>query len=669
MYEAHFGLSDLPFRIVPDLGFYLDSSPHHGAVDALMHGLARGDELLLLTGDAGVGKTTVVRKLLAEIDRDDFVVGEVSGSGLLGEDLLRAVASAFGVRGSYDADPVATRRQLQEQLRVEHREALLVIDEAQELDADSLGRLAELAAIPLDGAHGLHVCLVAQQAPPGLVELERLGQPLVVGTTCRLRPLEAAETREYVLRRLRQVGWTGCPAFSDAAMEAIHAQSEGIPARINLLANRLLLALYAQRATEVHAELVLRVDDLLKSELAGQALPGALSLAASLPDEGAEPSKESTGVSVATATGQAEETRMAPEPAWEAATSGPVGQTVPTAQPRHRTQGFTLDEFPVLHAPTREAAPPQAAADPAVMPVLATTQPPVSRSANDGNASTTDPGSGASSALSAGPVAERRVALSVRSPAGTTSATRSRFRRLFPTVAVLLAVAGLGTFWKILQTQEDNPAGGPAQSVAGTAASPGAEIRSAAVRSGVVTMPSAAVAPQPTQPNASGSLPAAAALPRPTAEVAAADVTSAPNAPAGTPAADRQLGTPPSGGAQAARTVAMAGVEAAPRATRPAALRDPAAPVALAPVRSAAGITATAAPAPLAEQPVQNAAGEPVRGSIPVAACTAAAQTLGLCVQPPANQTGREGAPSAQRESAPPPCEPSRAALGLCADR
>src|SRR5690349_17866921 len=74
MYEAHFGLSDLPFQISPDARFYVDAAPHCAALNALLAGLRRGDEFMLLTGDFGTGKTTVARRLLEEVDRERFVV-------------------------------------------------------------------------------------------------------------------------------------------------------------------------------------------------------------------------------------------------------------------------------------------------------------------------------------------------------------------------------------------------------------------------------------------------------------------------------------------------------------------------------------------------------------------------------------------------------------------
>lgn len=106
MYEPHFGMTDPPFRMAPDLRFYVESAQDRAVLLALGYSLARGDEFMLLTGDAGTGKTTVGRRLLEEAAaRDGIAVGEMFASGLEDDDLLHAAARALGVPPSDAAEP------------------------------------------------------------------------------------------------------------------------------------------------------------------------------------------------------------------------------------------------------------------------------------------------------------------------------------------------------------------------------------------------------------------------------------------------------------------------------------------------------------------------------------------------------------------------------------
>jgi hypothetical protein len=183
-----------------------------------------------------------------------------------------------------------------------------------------------------------------------------------------------------------------------------------------------------------------------------------------------------------------------------------------------------------------------------------------------------------------------------------------------PAAVVLLFVAGLGAFWKTQQAQQGHPAGDLAQGSARKAPSPEAEVRRAAVHSGVVTSPSTAAPPQ-TQQTGGGSVTTAAALPGAATQGPAADERPASNASAGIVTADRQRGTPPPGGSQPARAVARANgeTETAPMGPGSAALRDPVAPVRPAAARPSTGISMATTRTPVAEQAGQSVAAEPVR--------------------------------------------------------
>ena len=200
-----------------------------------------------------------------------------------------------------------------------------MIDEAQELGAEPLRWLARLTAQRSDGAPVLQVCLVGHHAPRAIDDLQRSDEALDIGTTCRLRPLEAAETREYILHRLRRAGWTGQPEFTEEATDEIHVRCQGIPRRINLLANRVLLALYTDGGNRVSDALVRDVERRLKAELSGQALPPLPPLPAAQPAPVVASSPQ-PAAAVAAATAP-------PEPSALFAPSAPASPPTPDPEP------------------------------------------------------------------------------------------------------------------------------------------------------------------------------------------------------------------------------------------------------------------------------------------------------------------------------------------------
>lgn len=343
-YETHFGLSELPFRIVPDVDSYVDSKKARAAIATLSGGLDADDEFMALTGDVGVGKTMVARRLLRELDTHRFAVAEVIGARLELGDVLENVAAAFGPPGSVPSgEPLARLRDVRQR---DGREAVLVVDEAEDLGADTLHSLNELASVRLDDRGGFHVCLVSSHLPTGLQELRRRGEALPIGVACDLAGLDAEDTRAYVLRRLQRAGWTGRPAFDVSSTQEIHACCQGNPARINLLCGRLLLHLSMTRSgDDVRAELVRAIDAQLKAEVSGEPIPELHSRF------GAEPGADDDG--------------LVHQPGADSgiARSRPVASTsTPAGTPRPRVAVGDEIEAMFARAPAPTLATPRAAA-------------------------------------------------------------------------------------------------------------------------------------------------------------------------------------------------------------------------------------------------------------------------------------------------------------------
>ena len=216
MYEAHFGITGPPFQLSPDPNFYFDSKGHHDALAVLRRGLTEQRGMIVVSGEIGAGKTTLVRTLLAEIDPTTLAVGQVLSTQLDDLELLRAILLAFGAPADED-DAGVLRSALQAHLMALAREArrgVLIIDEAQNLHRSAFEMLVALEAGAAPGGLPVKICLVGQPELRDLVasaELTALRER--VQASCHLEPLSADETGGYIRHRLAKVGWNGTPAF------------------------------------------------------------------------------------------------------------------------------------------------------------------------------------------------------------------------------------------------------------------------------------------------------------------------------------------------------------------------------------------------------------------------------------------------------------------------
>lgn len=248
MYETAFGITAPPFQLTADPGFYFDSSNHHRAL-ATLRSRAFGDQgLIVVTGDTGVGKTTLVRALLGEIDRAAIAVANVVSSQLDSDDLLSAAAIAFGIVPVADA-PARREDTADDLLRFlgalagEGRRAVLIIDEAQNVPAAALERLLGFLTQQVPRDLGLQVWLVGQPELRGTLEaVHSASLRWFVLATCHVGPLSPEETGAYIEHRLATVGWNGSPRFEPGAFDAVFRWTRGVPRRINQLCNRVLMA-------------------------------------------------------------------------------------------------------------------------------------------------------------------------------------------------------------------------------------------------------------------------------------------------------------------------------------------------------------------------------------------------------------------------------------------
>jgi putative secretion ATPase (PEP-CTERM system associated) len=253
MYETFYGLSAKPFQLRPDPHFYFGSKGHKRAMAYLEYGLSQGEGFIVITGEVGAGKTTLVRNLFNRLPLEQIVAAHIVNTHVNADDALRMVAAAFGLpaEGATKGELLTRIEQFLRQADREGKRALLVIDEAQNLNMATVEELRMLSNFQTDSRCLLQTFLLGQ--PEFRATLHRPGMQQLrqrVIASYHLGPMDAQETRAYIEHRLQTVGWRGDPAFSDEAHAAIYAYSGGIPRKTNTLCDRILLMGYLE---ELHA--------------------------------------------------------------------------------------------------------------------------------------------------------------------------------------------------------------------------------------------------------------------------------------------------------------------------------------------------------------------------------------------------------------------------------
>lgn len=260
MYEDHFGLTERPFQLTPDPRYWFDSATHKKAMAYLGYGLAQGEGFIVITGDIGAGKTTLVGHVTEQIDPANLSVITIVSTAIEADDLLRVVASGL------DIDPVGrTKAELLTLIdRGLHavartgRRTLLIVDEAQALPVSALEELRMLSNFQAGNRALLQIFLLGQpefrERLNGSDRLEQLRQRVIA--IHHLDPMEPEEVADYVAHRLRIAGWKGTPDFADNVFQVLHRATGGVPRRLNQLMGRVLLHAAITDATVIDAALV-----------------------------------------------------------------------------------------------------------------------------------------------------------------------------------------------------------------------------------------------------------------------------------------------------------------------------------------------------------------------------------------------------------------------------
>jgi len=284
MFERFYEFTAPPFQLTPDSRFYFDSRAHSRANAHLTFGLAQGEGFIVVTGEVGAGKTTLIERLLNQLDPNTYIVARINTTQVSGEDLFRLAMAGFGLDAPEESK-ASLLLQFEDVLRdhrLAGRRSLLIIDEAQNLTPSALEELRMLSNLTEGGRASLQTLLAGQPQFRRMLaspDLDQLRQRVLA--SYHLGPLAREETRGYVLHRLATAGWQGRPSWQDVAFDVVHEHTGGIPRRINRLCSRVLLLGAVEESNEISAEMVRATAEELAADLEG--IPASALMAAGPP--------------------------------------------------------------------------------------------------------------------------------------------------------------------------------------------------------------------------------------------------------------------------------------------------------------------------------------------------------------------------------------------------
>jgi len=289
LYKDHFNLSSPPFGLTPNTRVFFAEGNRKAILDALIYAISHGDGIVQVTGEVGSGKTLLSR-MLCESLGEGFQILILLNPGIPPEHILSAIALELGLNIEGRQDKVSLLHDLQAALLTLHKQGkqtVLLIDEAQAIPLESLEEIRRLSNLETGAAKLLQIVLFGQPELDDHLDRHEVRQikERIVHRFCLPR-LTAREVTRYLDFRLRMAGLRGNTPFTPMAARLITTRTRGLLRRINLLAEKCLLAAFLERTTTIDAWLALSVilDVSRHRRVIGTALLLAcVSLAALLP--------------------------------------------------------------------------------------------------------------------------------------------------------------------------------------------------------------------------------------------------------------------------------------------------------------------------------------------------------------------------------------------------
>jgi general secretion pathway protein A len=288
VYLSFYRLKEHPFNLTPDPRFLFLTAGHREALAQLQYGVEQGKGFIVLTGEVGTGKTTLLQALLEKLD-PTTAVAYVYNSTLPFDGLLEYALEDLGVsaRGTTHAQRLFALNEFLIERRRKGANTVLIIDEAQNLSPETLEQVRLLSNFETPTAKLLQILLVGQpelMKKLQLPELRQLRQR--IGLRCVIGPLTQDETREYIRTRLHIAGAPDLHLFTDEAIRRIASYAGGIPRVVNLVCDHCLLIGYADQEHRIDRRIV---DEAIRYLEDGERTPGSPALSSDPPARARQP--------------------------------------------------------------------------------------------------------------------------------------------------------------------------------------------------------------------------------------------------------------------------------------------------------------------------------------------------------------------------------------------
>lgn len=272
MYTQFYNLTKHPFQLTPDAEMLFTSEGHKSALSYFNYGLLQGEGFVVLTGNSGVGKTTLIKTLIKEITDQDITAATITAANLDAFGVMETISSAFGLKFE-NKSKVALMKGINDFVLEHYRKnsrVLLIVDEAQTLLPEALEELRLLSNLEIKGKSLMQIFLVGQQELTSTLlssEFEQLRQRIIA--SYHLTALSEADIKRYVEHRLHKAGWQNDPLIHDDIYKEIYRWSTGIPRKINLMCDRLFLYGYTTEQHELELKDIQQVIADIDKEIKG----------------------------------------------------------------------------------------------------------------------------------------------------------------------------------------------------------------------------------------------------------------------------------------------------------------------------------------------------------------------------------------------------------------
>ncbi|WP_417683165.1 ExeA family protein [Pseudidiomarina aquimaris] len=274
MYQAHFGLIELPFTLTPNTSFYCDLESHKAAFEVLVTALEAGEGFIKVVGEVGTGKTLLCRKLLNELP-EKYVTAYIPNPYLTPSEMRAHIARELQVAPPEEQSEQLLTQAIQERLVEISRDgkmAVIIVDEAQALPAETLEALRLISNLETESRKLLHIVLFGQpELDERLATREHRQLRQRITFSYKLQAMTLPEVARYISHRLHVAGYQGSQLFSARVVGMLHRASRGVPRLINILCHKVLLLCYGEGVYQVTAKHVrLAVADTEDVTLPGQ---------------------------------------------------------------------------------------------------------------------------------------------------------------------------------------------------------------------------------------------------------------------------------------------------------------------------------------------------------------------------------------------------------------